>query len=594
MPLVIPTIFKAVDGVSAPMRAMGSSVASFASKAEAAIQRADHAMHKYTSVLSHAQHELLQTFAVAKLAGKVVEGIEFGFESVKEYDEAITKLQTNFRLSDKAMTPFKEGIMEVAKESYKSATEVSEVYNIIGSKNRELLNEPKALGEMAKSAITLSEGLKTDLIPTAESLTAVMAGFKLTDSAKAIDVIAGASSSGAVKGLALTEALKSISQEAHHANISLGSAAAMIEYIDHSAQDGGQSASALVRALLKLESSPISKGYRNAAGKFDLNSAISGVQKQLGRMKPQQQELYLKSIGFNSAKSVQVTRALLAPGALEELAKYKEKINETGIAEEMAEKNAGTFAVSLERVKASFGNALINNNEFSGGISDLNKALQFAYKHMDGLVYIATRAIEAFIAWKLIVFSTTALTTGLTVATGLLSVAQGIASGQVTTLARAMGFYELATMGATAETEALTVAMDANPVLLLVTAIGLLGIGLYAAYKHSENLNDSMEAIKKNDFNYYSTPEYKAAKAEAIKEDLKTNFGKGNGEKEKSEIPAYNPKVLQQQMISNSMTTTQKQNVAVTFENMPHGAHVTTDNDLVKIHTTSTHANGLH
>jgi len=633
MPLIIPTIFKAVDGIGAPMRAMGNSVAAFAAKAESSIQRADRAMHKYTSVLNHAQKELLETVSVAAIAYKAIGAIEFGFDAVKEYDESLTKLQTNFRLSDAAMVPFKEGIMDVAKESYKTGAEVSEVYNIIGSKNRELLNEPKALGEMAKSAITLSEGLKTELIPTAESLTAVMAGFKLTDSAKAIDVIAGASSSGAVKGLALTEALRSISQEAHHANISLGSAAAMIEYIDHSAQDGGQSAMALMKTLLKLESSPISKGYRNAAGKFNLNSAIAGVQNQLGKMKPQQQELYLKSIGFNSAKSVQVTRALLAPGALSELAKYEEKTKETGTAEEMAAKNTQTLAVAMERVKGAFANAFTSSDQVGAGMNHLKNILVFLYEHMDSIVSVAIKLTEAFVIWKGIVIATTIYTRGLTIATGLLSVAEALCRGEVNSLTKAMGFYEIATMAATGETEGLTLAMAANPAMALVTAFALLAVAIYGAYKINEKMNDSLEetanqgktvqeiAKKKAEDKAYkeytshggniqsatTTPEQAAARVK-YKNDLadieksftaanasmgKTLVEENNNRIKEGSAVAHNPKAAQQQMINNSMTSTQKQNVAVTFANMPHGAHVTTDNDLVKIHTTSTHSEGL-
>lgn len=632
MPLVVPILFKAVDGIVAPMRAMGNSVTAFAAKAEAGIQRADRAMNKYTSVLNHAQKELLQTVSVAAIAYKGIQALEFGFDAVKEYDAAITKLQTNFRLSDSALVPFKEGIMDVAKESYKSATEVSEVYNIIGSKNRDLLNQPKALGEMAKSAISLSEGLKTELIPTAEALTGLMKGFNLKDSAQVADVIAGASSSGGVKGLALMEALKGMSQEAKHANMSLSQTAAAIEFIDSKAQDGGESVTAFKRSLLKFESSPMMKGYHNASGQFDFKSAVGGVRQQLDKMKPQAQELYLKSIGFDSPKTSAVSRALFAPGALSELAQYETQTKATGTAEAMAAKNTQTLEIAMERVKAAFANAFISSNTVGTGMNHLKGILVYLYEHMNGIVDVAIKLTEAFIIWKGIVLATTIYTRGLTFATGALAVAEAICRGEVNSLAKAQGFYEIATLAATDTTEGLTLAMAANPAMALVTAFTLLAVAIYGAYKINEKMNDSLEdtanqgksvqevAKKKAEDEAYkeldahrgniqsatSTPEQVAARlkykndlAEIDKTYKTANIAMGkdlvneNNARPGASV-AYNPKLLQQQMINSNTTTTQKQNVAVTFGNLPKGASVTTDNDMVKINTTSTMGQGYN
>ena len=175
-----------------------------------------------------------------------------------------------------------------------------------------------------------------------------------------------------------------------------------------------------------------------------------------------------------------------------------------------------------------------------------------------------------------------------------------------------MGAYKVACAFATGETEALTLAMDLNPIIMMVTAVGLLGIGLYAAFKHSEDLNDSIAkrnklaqeaesktalgalnkaAEAKGDLNYYSTPEYKAAKDAAIKDDLKTNFGRGEYKNTAVTAPVISSQQQFNQLLIQRTEATQKQNVNVTFDNMPKGANVTTDNDLIKVKTTTTLGN---
>lgn len=622
MALVIPSIFKAIDGISAPMRAMGNSVSSFANKADAAMQRADRALNKYTSVLNHAQHELLETFAAAAIAQKGMQAIEFGFDAIKEYDEAVTKLQTNFRLTDAQLVPFKKSIMEVANESFISADKISEVFNVIGSKNRDLLKEPEALTAFAKSSVTLSEALKTELIPTAESLTAVMAGFKIKDSARAIDILAGASTAGAVKGLELTEALKSISAEAAHAHLNLGQAAAMIEFIDKKTQGGGESSSAILRTFLTLEKSGLA--YKN--GVFNMDLAVTKIRSQLDKMTEQGGNQFLMTtLHLATPKAAKAARALFEPGAVKELAEYQKNIEMTGIAERMAAKNTATFAVALERVKGAFANAFIESDRLGSGMNSLKGILVFVYRNMTSILTVVGYLIGAFIAWKTAMLAIEVfrkIMIAYRYATLLVAEAQllwntyigGYTAIQTTATlttdgaTASMGFYTIAVDGANVSTKALMLTCGT-----FLGVAGALAIALYALKKLEDVGSNKLATFLDNKYYKDSAPllintakgvealdqATKKYKLSAYKPEMPISGAPflTQQEIEQTEktgkyapVQPINSKKKEQDALVNSITTTQNQNVKVTFANAPQGTNVTTDNDLVKTETTSTHA----
>ena len=611
MALIIPTYWKAVDGVSAVMRAMGNSTANFAAKAEASIQRADRAVNKYTSILSHAQKELLQTVSVAAIAYKGIEAIEYGFDAVKEYDEAITKLQTNFRLSDAALVPFKKGIMDVAKESYKSASEISEVFNVIGSNNRELLKNPEALAAVAKSSVTLSEALKTELIPTTQALSGVMKTFNLTDSAKTIDVIAAASSSGNVKGLELSQALSAVGLSAKSAHVSLSQAAAAIEFIDSKAALGAESGGAFQKMLLKMQQQGLS--FKGAGGKFDFTVALQNMTHYYNRMNEFQRNMFLKETFGN--KNIDKARSFFQPGAIEQFKEYQKKAEEVGIAEEMAAKNTATLAVAMERVKGAFANAFIESDTLGTGMNHLKNALVFVYEHMDTILNVVIKLIEAFLFWKTVVIASTIVTGAYNIAIGVMGAVTGIANIAIGESTLALGAYKIASLFAAPAIEGVTVANTAmaasftsmlGPIALVALALaGLYEIEKIGSQKLAEYAENKLfknappllintahgvealnEATKKYQLTTYK-PEVPISGAPFLSDKEIQQVEKTG------QYQPVNSKLAQQTALTKSITETQKQNVSVTFDNMPKGANVTTDNDLVKIVTSSTHGYGF-
>jgi len=623
MALIIPTKFTAVDGVSPAMRAMGNSVTSFASKAEGAINRADRAMHKYTEVLSHAQKELLGTISAAAVAYKGIEAIEFGFDSVKEYDAAITKLQTNFRLSDAALVPFKKGIAEVAAESFISADKISEVFNVIGSNNRELLNEPEALAAVAKSSVTLSEALKTDLIPTTQALSGVMKTFNLTDSAKTIDIIAAASSSGNVKGLELTEALSSVGLAAKNAHVSLSQTAAAIEFLDSKAALGAESGGAFQKMLLKMEQKGLS--YKGMNGKFDFSVALENMTHYYNRMNEYQKNTFLKETFGN--KNVDKARAFFQPGAIEQFKEYQKKTEAVGLAEEMAAKNTATLEVAMERVKGAFANAFIQSDKVGTAMNTLKNILVFVYQHMDGILTIIGYLIAAFIIWKGVVLASAIAIGIFNVAMGIMGAVTGVANIAIADSAIAMTAYKttlfLATgaqwlWNAAISAGAVAMAILTSTITLIIAGIALL-ISMTASFARNWDMITSsfkeggivagLKAIGATILDAVLAPleyvlkliakitgaNWAASAAKGI-DSFRTDMGITTNEKSDAVVrPAINSKAEQQNALVSSISTTQRQQIGMDISLAPGlTGHITQAKDMIPINLTSTMGAGLH
>ena len=84
MSFTIPTIFSAIDKISAPMRKMSKNMQSFASKSEAGIARLDRRVRKLTPSMGGLGKQML-AFASA---GAIIAGIGGAINIVKDYEQA--------------------------------------------------------------------------------------------------------------------------------------------------------------------------------------------------------------------------------------------------------------------------------------------------------------------------------------------------------------------------------------------------------------------------------------------------------------------------------------------------------------------------
>lgn len=178
--------------------------------------------------------------------------------------------------------------------------------------------------------------------------------------------------------------------------------------------------------------------------------------------------------------------------------------------------NSGGLKKAGKTVETTFKNAI----EIVGELTDvalppLTKAIDFAGDHFDLLAAASTAAFAAFKGYK--IFTTTSkAVSGLSVTVKMLSAAEKAnalqvlaASGALTTKEMVVGVLTGKITLATAAQTAWNTAMNANPIGIVVTAVGALTAGL-VAYKIATNDSEASQ--------YALTEEQKKANKEIHKQ----------------------------------------------------------------------------
>ena len=334
-----------------------------------------------------------------------------------------------------------------------------------------------------------------------------------------------------------------------------------------------------------------------------------------------QRNMFLKETFGN--KNIDKARSFFQPGAIEQFKQYQKQAEATGLAEEMAAKNTATLAVAMERVKGAFALAFQESSRAGTGMNMLKNALVFVYTHMNGILTTIGYLIAAFVAWKAIMLAWeigTKLVYAYRAATLLAAEAQllwntymGTYTGlqaastiATTTGTSSIGYYTVAVNGANLSTKALLATCTTFLGVAGAVAVALYGLNKLedwgsqklAEYAESKFFKDAPpllintahgvealnEATKKYQFTTYK-PEVPISGAPFLSDKEIQQVEKTG------QYQPVNSKLAQQTALTKSITTTQKQNVTVTLPNLPHGANVTTDNDLIKIVTGSTLGN---
>ena len=159
----IPTVFKAVDNLSAPLQRMSANMDKFDKSAKGIFGN-----------LSEIQKELFSFAAKAAVITGVSSLFRFGVESIMDYEKALASLEA---VTGQSANLFKGQIESIASSSRKSAIDVAKSFEVVGSAMSEYLDNPKALGQITEAGITLSKASRMELEPSLQALTSVMNQF---------------------------------------------------------------------------------------------------------------------------------------------------------------------------------------------------------------------------------------------------------------------------------------------------------------------------------------------------------------------------------------------------------------------------------
>lgn len=343
---VIPSIFTAVDKLSAPVRAMSGSLKDFGKSAESSMARLDRKMRPIGK-----QAALMGAAIVAPLALAVNEAAKFE-TSLAAFRTIVSDLD------DAQFSKFTEAIKSVGGETKKSFTDVAASFEKIAGLNAKFADTAEGISAVSKASIILSRASGADLGQSAENLVGIMNQFSLgaMEANRAINVLAAGQSVGAASINQTAEAFVNFGSVAAGSNISLEQSVALIQTLGKFSVFGAEAGTKLRGSVLRLQKSGV--GY--ASGQFQINDALEEARKKFDHLgTSKKKDAYLNKLF--GAENVATGRILLSN--IEIYKEFTKGVTGTSEAAKAAAINQNTLAERLANAKAQLTNFAIKIGE---------------------------------------------------------------------------------------------------------------------------------------------------------------------------------------------------------------------------------------
>lgn len=468
----IPTEFTAIDKFSSVVQKMTVGMTGFSKASASAVQRVNSKVN--------GMFNSLDSLSQVAIGGGISAGFLMAGKSVMDYEDALASLEA---VTGEKASKFKAQIESIAKTTGKSAIDVAGSFEIIGSAMSQYLSDPKALGQISEAGITLSKAAKMDLEPALASLTSVMNQFDLSakEAAKTVNILTAGEIVGSVSTEKIANSLQEFGANAFAANVKLSESVALLEtmgkQMDHSKIGVG------ARNLLSVMSS--AKGLPKPALHSLQQHGVS-LDLLMDKTKPLSARLReLSKVQGDAVAMVNIfgkenmTAAQVVFKNIDTYDKWQKTIEKTNKAQEQARVNSATLSKVFERIKNSFTNAIVSGDGLNSTLFNMKSIGTFIADNMGTILKVVVGLISAFAIFKAIVLATTIITAGYNIAIGIMGALSGTASIAIGQSTLAMNAYKIATGIATAAQWVWNAAMTANPIGLIIVAIGAL-IGLIA------------------------------------------------------------------------------------------------------------------
>lgn len=491
-PFVIPSVFKAVDKMSRPVKRMSHNVGNFASKTTASFARADRAVNKFVPSLNSAGRQIMNFAKSAAIFTGLALLISITTGAVRDNEEAMASLSAITGVTGKNFVSFKNEVSKVAKETRKASPAVAKAFEIVGSQKPELLKSASALGEVTKASIVLSKATKDDLETSSKALTGTLNQFNLaaSESNRVINVLAAGSQAGAAAVPLISESLKQFGAVAASMNVTVEDSVGLIETLAEKNIVGAEAGTKLRNVLTNMATikalSPEALKQLNKFG-VDLNIVSNKalpLEKRLTELSKIQNDAtaLVKVFGKENMVAGQILLQNVS-----KVSEYTKAVTGTNIAQQQANTNSNTLNNRMLELRNTFVNLVTGAGAAGDTLNVVKDLVVLLTNNLEAVITTVVVAAGVFVAWKAVLIASRAAVFAYNVVLGVSAALNGTLTKNVVASKVAMVAYRGIVVGATAVQWAWNAAMSANPIGLIIVGIGAL-IGLIVAVvKHWES-----------------------------------------------------------------------------------------------------------
>lgn len=452
----VPTIFTALDKMSAPVAKMQASMNSFVGRMKSGI--------------GQVSTQMLSFISVAALAGAIVGGIAFSGKAIMDYETSVKSFRTIVSdLNDSDFSKYESKIREVALSTKKSSIDVAKSFEMIAGLNAKFAETPEAIAAVTQSAIILSKASRDDLGKSASNLTGILNQFNLQaeDSARIINVLAAGQAVGASSITQTADAFTVFGAVAKAANITFEQSVGLVEVLASKQIQGAEAGTALRGSIIQLQKAGL--GYKS--GVFQVRDALIEYNQNLSKLTTaKKKDAYADKV-FGT---INRTSGTILATNIKLLDEYTKGVTGTSEATKAAEINSDTLANRFQELSNKWQTLITTSDKSKTSTNLLKKALTFLENNLDTILVVTGSLLVAFVAWKTLLISAAMATTLYNVAIGVYNALTGRAVVYTAAQTVAMKSQMIATRAITAAQWLWNAAMSANPIGLIVIGIAAL------------------------------------------------------------------------------------------------------------------------
>jgi TP901 family phage tail tape measure protein len=379
--------------------------------------------------------------------------------SGRTFQQGMADLAAITGLTGKELDRLSKASRETGKSSGLGAAGAAEAFTLLASQIEYSTIGMEGLLTLQKETITLAQagGLSMANAATAMAATINQFGFEASEANRVVNVLAAGSRLGAAEIDDLAASFKVAGATASAAGVSLESAAGALEVLSQSNLKGAEAGTALRNIILRMQTN------------LKVNFGETSLAQALDALKPKLQDVTFLAKNFGVSNVAAAQYLIANATAVDEMTAA---VTGTNSAMEQAAIRTDTSAEKMKRMQAVIDDIKIGLFEASGGAT----------------AYVAAMGDSAILASQLV-----PVASALNKVMLLITTSAGRASVALAAKTAIENASIVVTKLVTVAQTALNAVLSANPVALVVLAIGALVTGLRLAYVHSESFRDIVD-----------------------------------------------------------------------------------------------------
>lgn len=231
----------------------------------------------FKSVTSFIKSNLLSLGSFALSLTGVFMILKNMITKTNQFEKAMSSLSAITGVTGKELDFYRAKSMEFSGQTLKSAKQIVEAFELVGSIRPELLRNKEALAEVTKQAIILSEatGGKLALEDAARATAGTLNQFSIEseNANRVVNALAAGSKYGSANVVQITDAMKDFGTVAAQGNVTLEESVGLIETLAEKQIIGSEAGTKLRNILIILQGDQ--KNYKD--GVFNLQLALENL-----------------------------------------------------------------------------------------------------------------------------------------------------------------------------------------------------------------------------------------------------------------------------------------------------------------------------